>query len=435
MPTQTTPSDVERAEPSHSAAATVLEALERVISKHGDRIAITDTVRQLSYRDLWAQSGELAMRLVSAGVMSGDRVGILLPRSAAVIVSIVAIWRAGAAYVPIDPEYPAQRIGFMISDAQLRTVIVDQTTAAHAAVSDVVSLPLEGSTPTVLSDELPQAPAPQSTAYLIYTSGSTGRPKAVEITHANLARLFASATPYFQFGAEDVFSLFHSFSFDVSVWEIWAALIHAARLVVVDFATSRDPRALARLFEHERVSVASQTPSAFYPVAELDAREPRNFALRYLIFAGEALDVPRLRPWLERHGENRPELINMYGPTEATVYATYRRIRLADCSNPESVIGHPLPDLEFLLADEHGAVLSGQAEAEAWIVGPGLARGYWNRPDLTAERFPTLPDGRRAYRTGDRMRRLDNGELVFLGRLDHQIKLRGYRIELGEIEA
>jgi amino acid adenylation domain-containing protein len=284
-----------------------------------------------------------------------------------------------------------------------------------------------------------QAPVdPGNAAYVIYTSGSTGRPKGVVVTHGNVARLLAATEGWFGFGPDDVWTLFHSYAFDFSVWEIWGALAYGGRLVVVPWAVSRSPADFLQLLDEERVTVLNQTPSAFRQLAAADAESRRALALRTVVFGGEALDPASLAPWFDRHGDREPLLVNMYGITETTVHVTYRPLSRADLASG-SRIGVPIPDLRTHVLDRHFEPMPDLAPGEIHVGGAGLARGYLGRPELTAERF--VPDpfggepGARLYRSGDLARRRPDGELEYLGRIDHQVKIRGFRIELGEIQA
>ncbi|HTQ78688.1 MAG TPA: amino acid adenylation domain-containing protein, partial [Thermoanaerobaculia bacterium] len=282
-------------------------------------------------------------------------------------------------------------------------------------------------------------------AYVIYTSGSTGRPKGVEVSHANVARLFAVLHQAFAFGPDDVWTLFHSIAFDFSVWELWGALAFGGRLVIVPSDTARSTEAFYELLRRERVTVLSQTPSAFRQLlwaeesalARGEADDARAADLRLVVFGGEALDPPSLTPWLERHGEERPLLVNMYGITETTVHTTWRRLRQSDLARPGSAIGRPLSDLALHLLDGSGRPVPIGVPGEIHVGGAGVARGYLARPALTAERFVPDPfaDGLRLYRSGDLARWRPDGDLEYLGRIDRQVKVRGFRIELGEIEA
>ncbi len=237
-----------------------------------------------------------------------------------------------------------------------------------------------------------------------------------------------------------MWTLFHSYAFDFSVWELWGALLYGGRVVIVPYWVSRSPEAFRELLVRERVTVLNQTPSAFRQLIQADMSEPKaDLALRYVIFGGEALELQSLRPWLERYGDARPLLVNMYGITETTVHVTYRPIRWKDLESGQgSVIGVPIPDLQVYILDPDGQPVPVGVPGEMYVGGAGVARGYLNRAELTAARF--IPDSFRPtadgmlYRTGDLARRLENGDIEYLGRIDHQVKIRGFRIELGEIE-
>ncbi|HYO14327.1 MAG TPA: amino acid adenylation domain-containing protein, partial [Thermoanaerobaculia bacterium] len=299
---------------------------------------------------------------------------------------------------------------------------------------------LDGESPEDLRETFPVG----RLAYVIYTSGTTGRPKGTLITHRNVTRLFAATDEWFGFGAEDVWTLFHSFAVDFSVWELWGALTYGGRLVVVPYWVARSPRDFLRLLRSEGVTVLNQTPSAFRQLAAAENEEDGgDLPLRLMVFGGEALDLGSLAPWLDRHGDGHPRLVNMYGITETTVHVTYRPIGRDDLRHAgQSPVGIPIPDLRVHLLGFDGGPVPAGAPGEIHVGGPGLARGYLNRPDLTAQRF--VPDpfadlfgdtGARLYRTGDLARSLPDGELQYLGRIDQQVKVRGHRIELGEVEA
>lgn len=276
---------------------------------------------------------------------------------------------------------------------------------------------------------------PDDTAYVIYTSGSTGRPKGVEVSHLNVTRLISATVELYDFRSDDRWSMFHSIAFDVSVYEIWGALLHGAAIVVVPYLLSRNPVAFRELLSTERVTVLSQTPSAFRLVRDAETRT-RQF-LRYVIFAGEMLTFADLIPWVERHGDEQPQLVNMYGITETTVHVTFRRLRRAEIlAARNSNVGRPMPDLECLLVDPAGNLVPYGVPGEICVGGPGVAKGYFGRPELTAAKFVPHPlrPGERIYRSGDSGRRLVGGDIEYIGRLDHQVKLRGFRIELGEVE-
>ncbi|HEY2292939.1 MAG TPA: amino acid adenylation domain-containing protein, partial [Thermoanaerobaculia bacterium] len=380
---------------------------------------------RLTYAELDARANRIARHLQARGVRPGDRVALLLERSAEMVAAILGVLKAGAAYVPIDPNYPAERVAFLRADSGAALLLAAEDLEATARQA-----------PERL-EAPPHADSPDLPAYVIYTSGSTGTPKGVVVTHANVDRLLTATDPWFDFGSEDVWTLFHSYAFDFSVWEIWGALLYGGRLVVVPYWVSRSPEAFHELLREERVTVLNQTPSAFRQLIWAAEGKPADLALRYVVFGGEVLEPASLAPWLARYGES-PRLINMYGITETTVHVTYRPVGEADLAGG-SRIGRPIPDLAVHLLDAGLRPVPVGVPGEIHVGGAGLAQGYLHRPDLTAERF--VPDpfaaspGARLYRSGDLARRLPDGDLEYLGRADQQVKIRGFRIELGEIEA
>lgn len=400
-----------------------------------DRTAVRCDGTGLTYRELDARADALADRLRKRGVGAESLVGICVERSLNLVVGILGILKAGAAYVPLDPSYPADRLRFMCEDSQLSIVVthgphVDTLRGAGATLLRLDEpVPADGDEPK--GQPVAVRPRPDRAAYVIYTSGSTGTPKGVIVTHANVMRLMSGTEALYQFNEHDVWTLFHSYAFDFSVWELWGALLYGGTLIVVPHAVSRTPDTFLRLLEDERVTVLNQTPSAFYQLMAVD--DGRPLRLRYVVFGGEALDIPRLRAWFDRRGDTLPRLVNMYGITETTVHVTYRPIGAADTARASSVIGRALGDLSLRVLDPSGAAVPIGIAGELYVGGAGVARGYLRRDELTAQRFLDR-DGERLYRTGDLVRWLPTGELEYLGRIDAQVKVRGFRIELGEIE-
>ena len=389
-----------------------------------------------TYAELDHHADTLATHLRTRGARTGTIIGIRLPRSPQVIIAILAILKTGAAYLPLDPIYPPERATFMLTDAHAHLVLTHRDLADQLDPNTIEHLYLDEPLPPTTTTP-PATPATgDDLAYVMYTSGSTGQPKGVRVTHHNVLRLFAATDHWFGFGPTDVWTLFHSYAFDVSVFETWGALLHGGQLIVISQDTSRDPTALHTLLQHHHVTIYCQTPTAFTGLIDADHTQPRaTWALRHIIFAGEALHPPTLAPWIQRYGDQHPQLINMYGITETTIHATYRPITTADLNTTTSPIGQPIPDLRLYLLDPHGNPVPIGVTGEIHIAGPGVTAGYLNRPDLTTQRFLPDPfhDGH-MYRSGDLARRLDNGDIEYLGRIDHQIKIRGYRIELAEIE-
>jgi amino acid adenylation domain-containing protein len=397
----------------------------------------------MTYRELDSRSNQLARRLHAMGVRRGDFAGVLMERTPSLIVALLGILKAGAAYVPCDPGYPDARVQFMLEDTRAIVTLCDghlRSKLPAAFRSRVLVIDAANDSRSVECDEpLALESGTSDPAYVIYTSGSTGKPKGVVVTHDNVRRLFGQTDGWFSFTPQDVWTFFHSVAFDFSVWEIWGALAHGARVAMVPFDVSRSPDAFHRLLVEDGVTVLSQTPSAFSQLQLVDQTTTSRLALRYVVFGGEALDVRKLAPWFDRHGDSMPRLINMYGITETTVHVTYRPLTVADATRSESVVGIPIPDLRLYVLDRALEPSPIGVPGEMYVGGAGLGLGYLGRPGLTAERF--LPDpfgtshGGRVYRTGDRGRFLADGDAEHLGRIDEQVKLRGFRIELGEIEA
>ncbi|AKJ15828.1 peptide synthetase (plasmid) [Streptomyces incarnatus] len=426
--------------------ATLVELFERQAAERTDAVAVTCDGTTLTYGELNARANRLARHLVARGVGPESLVGICLERSAELVVALLAVLKAGGAYLPIDPDSPADRIAYIVQDAAPVLLV---TTSTNATAQDLAQdLPLvhlddaeafAGQPDADLTDaERPAALRPAHPAYVIYTSGSTGRPKGVLIPHRNVVGLF-TATEDFAFGADDVWTLFHSYAFDFSVWELWGPLLYGGRLVVVPYDVSRSPADFLKLLARERVTVLNQTPSAFYQLIQADAEAPgQELALRYVVFGGEALDLGRLADWYARHASNAPVLVNMYGITETTVHVT--RIDLDEHSAARyraSVIGPAVPGLRAYVLDTNLRPTPTGVTGELYVAGYGQARGYHGRPGLTAGRFVACPygePGERMYRSGDLVRWSRNGQLEYVGRADSQVKIRGFRIELGEIE-
>ena len=425
---------------TESPAANLFERFCDRVRIAPEAIAVSAPGEVLSYRELAGRAERLASRLWARGARPGDLIGLFLGRSAALPVAVLAVLRAGCAYLPLDPAYPPDRLALMLEDSRVSLVVTEPggEEPLPEGVWSLVDVQAGEDAPSP-----PPPPArvpPEAAAYVIYTSGSTGRPKGCVVTHGNVSRLLSATDPWFGFGAEDVWTLCHSYAFDVSVWELWGAFAYGGRLELVSHWVTRSPDELRDLLARERVTVLSHTPSAFRQLVAADERAPSvDFALRYVVFGGEALDLASVASWFRRHGDDRPRLINMYGITETTVHVTWRWIRLADVERADrSPIGVAIPDLSIVLTSPGGDAVPIGAPGEIRVGGAGLATGYLGRPALTAERF--VPDpwsatpGGRAYRSGDMARRRPNGELDFLGRADHQVKIRGFRIEPGEIE-
>lgn len=423
---------------------TIAQVIAQTIQAYPDKPALKYQDHSYTYREFGARADTIASELDRMGVQYGDRVGIFMERSRDLICVIYAVLKKGAIYVPMETSNPLDRIQFMIDDAEISVMVTDEANVdvlktneqiTYVNVSELSDQRSDGQRLQTIEG------TPEDVAYIIYTSGSTGRPKGVEVTNANVIRLFNSSESLFGFGANDVWTMFHSYAFDFSVWEIFGALLKGGCLVIVPKEVALDPKSFHTLLQNESVTVLNQTPSAFYQLAHVDTMQNRRLnSLKWVVFGGEALGLNNLKQWTEKYGFEAPELINMYGITETTVHVTFHKIGLSDVQKGLSIIGKPLPDLSIDICDEYGALVPIGVPGELLVGGDGLAKGYLNLPSLNEERFAlyTIHDGleeERLYRSGDLVKRVRDGSLHYLGRIDQQVKIRGYRIEIGEIEA
>ncbi|MFE6775878.1 amino acid adenylation domain-containing protein [Streptomyces sp. NPDC057702] len=437
-----------------AADDTLLARFAHAVRRDPEAIALTHGATHLSYRALDARSDQVAALLRENGARPGELVALALPPAADQVVAVLAVLKTGAGYLPLAVDGPAERAATVLRDAAPVALLTTGDTLTEVP-DGTRRLALDAPHTARRLADLAGAtvPAPRigaaHTAYVIYTSGSTGTPKGVLIPHGNVLRLFDATRELLAFDESDVWTLFHSYAFDFSVWELFGALLHGGRLVVVDRETTRAPEEFRALLAAERVTVLSQTPSAFYQLAEVECARPREgeaapLALRAVVFGGEALDVARLAPWRARHGVEGPELVNMYGITETTVHVTQLVLEAepADpaeaADSPLSPVGRPVDDLGVYVLDSALRPVAPGTTGELYVSGPGLARGYLGRHALTATRFVADPfgaPGARMYRSGDLARWSADGELDYLGRADDQVQIRGFRVEPGEARA
>lgn len=403
---------------------TIVDLFEAQVASQGDRTALLFGNNQMTYAELNELSNQMAWYLLKEyQVTSEDLISIELERSEWVVIAILGILKAGAAYVPIDPVYPKERVSFMLEDSNCRVRINEAELLRFRECSESFSK----LNPRIDFDAT-------SAAYVIYTSGSSGQPKGVVIEHKNVVSLLRPDHSLFSFSEKDVWVLFHSYSFDFSVWEMFGALLFGAKLIIIDEGTARDTNAFLEILKNQEVTVLNQTPSAFYNLVQLEKEAAnRVLNLRYVVFGGEALTVNQLADWKTRYPHTR--LINMYGITETTVHVTFKELGEEDLYRVESNIGRPIPGWQCYVLNDQLELAPYGVVGELYVGGAGLARGYLDRPELTTERFVDHPFGSGLlYKTGDLAKHLTNGDLQYMGRKDEQVKIRGYRIELGEIE-
>ncbi|MFL6532137.1 MAG: amino acid adenylation domain-containing protein, partial [Pseudomonas sp.] len=390
-------------------------------------IAILCAGQQVTYRQLEQQARAIAARLAALGAGPETCVAICLDRSITMVAALLGTWMAGATYIPLDPGYPHARLLHMLQDSGAQ-VLLSERPYAEAFVEEALHIVLlDDAEPETLSSDIRYPVTAANTAYVIYTSGSTGLPKGVQVPHRAVVNFLLSMTEQPGISAQDRLLAVTSISFDISVLELFLPLINGASLVLAEREATTDGQALLKLAIHQNVTFIQATPSTYWLM--LEAGWPSTLALKVLC-GGEALAPALARKLLQR----TDSLWNMYGPTETTIWSAISRVM-----SETSSIGRPIANTVLRILDERSRLCATGSPGELHIGGEGVARGYLNRADLTAQKFVPDPygsgSGERLYRTGDLVKWLPNGEIEFLGRIDHQVKVRGFRIELGEIEA
>ncbi|MFP2933825.1 amino acid adenylation domain-containing protein, partial [Pyxidicoccus sp. 3LG] len=413
--------------------ATVHALFAAQAARTPDAVALDFEGQRLTYRQLEARSNQLARKLREAGVGPGVLAGLSTERSLEMVVAILATLKAGGGYLPLDTTYPRERLAFMVEDARPAVVLSQRKLAdrlparARVLVLEDVLASLDG----VSEDALDSGVGAEAPAYVMYTSGSTGRPKGVLVPHRGIVRLVQGAN-YARFGPEETFLQLAPISFDASTFELWGALLHGSRLVIFP-PQAPSLRELARFLSAQAISTLWLTTALF---DQMMAQHPEALdGVRQLLTGGEVMPVARARQRLER-GQS---LVNAYGPTESTTFATCYSLSSVEQLGASVSIGTPIANTTVYLLDAHLRPVPVGVRGELYIGGDGLALGYLHRPELTTERFIPNPfssvPGARLYRTGDVARWLPDGRIEFSGRADTQVKLRGFRIEPGEIEA
>ena len=440
--------DIEITSEEKISTLTLADRFERQVAISPEAIAITipgvDS-EQFSYAELNCKADELATTLrVEHGVAPGELVAVLLDRGFNAVAAFLAIGKLGAAYVPIDPSYPEDRIDWIIQDSGCNAVV---TITSHISklrseivVVDINELPRNAQEGGTIIENV-AARRNSDPAYVIYTSGSTGHPKGCLVAQKNVVALLDQAKHHFDFRADDIWIQAHSNSFDFSVWELYGALLNGAQLIVPSVDDVRNAQSFRQMLEQYRVTILNQTPAAFYNLVEVEkdcSSHRLSDHLRMVVFGGDQLLTPPLRPWCQWYDPERIALVNMYGITETTVHVTYHRLSLAEIEGTSGscLIGTPLPRVDVYVLNSQRELQPIGIPGEIYVGGSGVSIGYLNREDLNRERFINHPfkAGERLYRSGDLGLWRSDGRLEHLGRNDDQVQFNGFRIELGEIE-
>ncbi|MFJ3880268.1 non-ribosomal peptide synthetase [Streptomyces sp. NPDC090077] len=416
--------------------AGIHDRFREMVRTRADAVAVSGAGTELTFRRLDELAEDMAVALRGLGAGPGRMVGVCLERDPLLVVTLLAVLKAGCAYVPMDTRYPEDRLRYVTAHADVAVVVTDlpdfPDVGGVKRVGPQELLDLAATAPPG-ADAAPRGDG-DAPAYVIYTSGSTGRPKGVVVPHRNVLALVDATEEDFGLGPHDVWTMFHSSAFDFSVWEIWGCLLTGGRLVVVPYWITRDTDRFHELLAEQHVTVLSQTPSAFGQLVAADRDSDVRLAVRLIVFGGEPLDTRMLLPWFTRYPPASCRPVNMFGITETTVHVTAETITPESALRGSRCVGRPLPGWSVSVRDDRGHLLPAGAAGEIWVGGAGVADGYLGQPELTAERFVLAPSGRgRIYRSGDKGRLLPDGRLEHLGRIDSQVKLRGFRIELDEI--
>ncbi|MEU7649187.1 amino acid adenylation domain-containing protein [Streptomyces huasconensis] len=407
-------------------AASLVDWLSDSVARFGPRVALQDGDVSVTYARLWRESEDLAAGLQAHGVRAGDAIGVHMVKGWRLVAALLAVLRAGAFYVPLDPRNPTERNLYIAQHSRIRFAVTDSDEAAGFPTESYKALARSGDGFT------PVPVAAHDLAYVIFTSGTTGRPKGVTISHHNVCRLFSACAAWGQFDENDRWTLFHSYAFDFSVWEIFGPLLYGGCAVMVHHAEATNMLRFAELLERERISVVSLTPTAFRNFTSATDAALSELP-RLVVFGGEELHPSDLQPWWRRHGTQATRLVNMYGITEVTVHATAHEMTPEDTT---SCIGTPLADTGILLRDARGLPCPIGVPGEMCITGDGVSLGYYDAPELNEQRFGFLSAQgveRRYYFSGDVAVVDRTGRLRYLGRQDSQVKVNGHRVELDEV--
>lgn len=411
----------------------IVKEFKDIVRRFPNNVAIKDPSGAYTYSMLDSISDKVATNIIKYFKgQGGKKIALLHEANNKLVIAILAILKSGNTYIPVEKTTPTERIKYILSTSDVDLCICDNN--KDILWNDIVKNYPFKTMDYFVNNKLSALQALVSTteiAYIIYTSGTTGVPKGVEVTHKNVAKLVKNTTGIFNFTSKDRWLLFHSYSFDFSVWEIFGTLLTGGTLYIPQRETTKNLELMAALINNEQITILNQTPNSFYILQEVFDRLDVKLSIRAIIFGGEKLNFSKLITWHKKHP--LCQLVNMYGITEATVHSTFYCIKESDFEKTESIIGVPIPGWKISLRDSSGEKVSQGKKGEIWISGDGLTNGYANNFELTSQRY-IKSEGDRWYKTGDLAYEKIDGNLCYIGRIDKQVKIRGYRIELSEID-
>ena len=416
---------------------TIVDLFEEQIEKTPDNIAVVFEDEKLTYKELNEKANSLARYLINQDIKPGTVIGLRLNKRLEMIIGILAIIKSGCCYLPINMQYPQDRVDFMLSDSNAKLLLGTEDSLTDMEIN-LPKIDINLSNDNIYSYEttnLGLKISPEDLIYIIYTSGSTGKPKGAMLCHRNVVRLFKNDKFLFDFSENDAWTMFHSVAFDFSVWEMYGALLFGGKLVLVSDEVAQDPELFLNLMRKEHVTVLNQTPTYFYKLLKVELeKEDTDLSVRYIVFGGEALKPNLIKGWYLKYPETK--LINMYGITETTVHVTFKELSELDLESSSSNIGVPIPTLHVIVVDKNLKLLPFGTMGEMCVLGEGVFKGYLNREDLNKTKLIKIPEysDKLIYRSGDTAIMHKDGHLEYMGRIDTQVKIRGFRVELGEIE-
>ncbi len=416
---------------------TIVDLFEEQVEKTPDNIAVVFEDEKLTYKELNEKANSLARYLINQDIKPGTVIGLRLNKRLEMIIGILAIIKSGCCYLPINMQYPQDRVDFMLSDSNAKLLLGTEDSLTDMEIN-LPKIDINLNNDNIYSYEttnLGLKISPEDLIYIIYTSGSTGKPKGAMLCHRNVVRLFKNNKFLFDFSENDAWTMFHSVAFDFSVWEMYGALLFGGKLVLVSDEVAQDPELFLNLMRKEHVTVLNQTPTYFYKLLKVELeKEDTDLSVRYIVFGGEALKPNLIKGWYLKYPETK--LINMYGITETTVHVTFKELSESDLESSSSNIGVPIPTLHVIVVDKNLKLLPFGTMGEMCVLGEGVFKGYLNREDLNKTKLIKIPEysDKLIYRSGDTAIMHKDGHLEYMGRIDTQVKIRGFRVELGEIE-